>query len=301
MGRNVRDSLCHVATRLISSALAPTTTKTYNKTLEDFQQFVEELGVVFTYPVNPGHIVLYMSRLFTKGFASSTITSKLSAISYAHKLRSKQDSTQHFLVQKCLLGIRKSSPSVDLRLPITIEMLFSLQHYAPDVTPSFFYATMLRAMMTLSFFGLLRPGEVTGSVNNLQLHSVSIKQGSIHIKFYRFKHHQGPPVTIVVPPHNSPICPVRNLRLYLPLRGSAPGPLFCTPSRRPISYAQYHHWFQALLNRCSIHGRYNLHSFRIGAATRAISKGVSTSLLQQMGRWHSGAYSRYIRLPTVSV
>lgn len=36
------------------------------------------------------------------------------------------------------------------------------------------------------------------------------------------------------------------------------------------------------------------HSFRIGAATAAARAGLEDSLIQTLGRWHSGAYLRYI-------
>ena len=154
--------------------------------------------------------------------------SKLSAVAYAHKLRSLQDPTQHFLVVKCMLGIKKSSPSVDSRLPISTEILLQLHSNAKYVTDSFYYASMLRAMMTLSFFALLRPGEVTSSPNNLLLQSVQFKDDSLQLTFYRFKHYHGPPVVLVVPPQPSPLCPVLNLQEFLSHWGTSPGPLFCT-------------------------------------------------------------------------
>jgi hypothetical protein len=42
---------------------------------------------------------------------------------------------------------------------------------------------------------------------------------------------------------------------------------------------------------------YKSHSFRIGAATTAWAKGFSEEQIQQMGRWNSEAFKKYIRIP----
>jgi hypothetical protein len=55
---------------------------------------------------------------------------------------------------------------------------------------------------------------------------------------------------------------------------------------------------QAALQRAGIQQEnYNGHSFRIGAATTAAQKGLEDSLIQTLGRWKSGAYKVYIKLP----
>jgi hypothetical protein len=43
------------------------------------------------------------------------------------------------------------------------------------------------------------------------------------------------------------------------------------------------------------------HSFRIGAATTAWAKGFSEEQIQQMGRWNSKAFKKYIRIPLLSL
>ena len=43
--------------------------------------------------------------------------------------------------------------------------------------------------------------------------------------------------------------------------------------------------------------KYSGHSFRIGAATMAASKGVEGSVIQTLGRWESLAYLQYVCIP----
>ena len=42
--------------------------------------------------------------------------------------------------------------------------------------------------------------------------------------------------------------------------------------------------------------KYCGHSFRIGAATTAATKGVEDSVIKTLGRWESVAYLQYVRL-----
>jgi hypothetical protein len=46
---------------------------------------------------------------------------------------------------------------------------------------------------------------------------------------------------------------------------------------------------------------YKSHSFRIGAATTAWAERFSEEQIQQMGRWNSKAFKKYIRIPLLSL
>ena len=156
-------------------------------------------------------------------------------------------------------------------------------------------------MMTLAYYGFLRPGEITDSTNNIYLHQVQLQPASIMITFQRFKHHTGPPVSINIASHPGITCPVTALHNYLSQRGMSPGPLFCTHTGHPITYHTLSMWFKSLLIRCNMPQHINLHSFRIGAATDAYIRGVSSSDIKIMGRWNSSAYQRYIRVPRINL
>jgi hypothetical protein len=47
--------------------------------------------------------------------------------------------------------------------------------------------------------------------------------------------------------------------------------------------------------------RYKGHSFRIGAATTAAAMDTPEDTIKRMGRWHSDAFRKYIRIPALSV
>jgi len=152
---------------------------------------------------------------------------------------------------------------------------------------------MLNAMYTLMFHAFFRVGEVTESVNNLLLSQVKIKKSSIYVKFLKFKHYNGRPITIIVQS-------VKAMSEYLSVRGSNPGPLFVFPGHKSIPGSFFTKRFNSCLAHCSLDPMlYKPHSFRIGAATNAFSNGATTESIQQMGRWKSQAFKKYIRLDSI--
>ncbi|KAK6173009.1 hypothetical protein SNE40_016550 [Patella caerulea] len=47
--------------------------------------------------------------------------------------------------------------------------------------------------------------------------------------------------------------------------------------------------------------RYKGHSFRIGGATTALMMGINERTIQQLGRWKSNAFQKYIRIPALKL
>ena len=237
--------------------------------------------------------------MFNQGLATSTMTSKLSALSYYAKLKGVDDPMQSFIVQKALVGARKSAPSQDVRLPITVPILKTLMSLTREVTMGLYNAKLLKAMMALSFYTFLRPGEVTSSPHNIQFSSLKMFPDYLEVTFQSYKHSTGKPVTIRVSAQDNATCPVRALEQYISERGVVSGPLFCSHTLHPISYQQYNTWFNDLINRGGVQGVFGLHSFRLGSATHAALKGHSSSVIQTVGRWRSAAYQKYIRISNI--
>ena len=94
------------------------------------------------------------------------------------------------------------------------------------------------------------------------------------------------------------ICPVAAMLAYLVVRGQDDGPLFRLRDGRPLSRE---HLVRVLRSSLSSAGmdcsRYSGHSFRIGAVTTAIAKGVPEATVQMLGRWASDSFKRYVRIP----
>ena len=156
-------------------------------------------------------------------------------------------------------------------------------------------------MITLSFYSFLRPGEVTRSPNNIGFQQVQVQQDNLCITFLQIKHYQGHPVTIVVNSQHSSPCPVKSVREYISIRGDSKGSLFCHPNLSPITYSEYSQMFSNIQSFLTSKDTYHLHGLRIGAATYAAIKGIPEETIKRMGRWHSNAFTKYIRISSFNV
>ncbi len=282
--------------------MSPSTIKAYNSSLTLFHHFVKSLNGSFSsFPANPGHIALFITHLHKRGLAPSTISSKLSAVSFMHKLYNKIDPVQNFLVSKLLRGLRKIRPVNDTRLPMSPRMLLEVMGNMQNFGFSVFEQLIFRSMITLAFAAFLRPGEFTASPNNLQLADVTIYKSYIIIVFKKYKHSTGSPATLCIRANGTPYCPWVALVQYLQFRGNDAGPLFCNVDSRPVSYNCFAHWFEIVSVWLGAHGSLSPHSLRIGAATHAAASGMSDILIKQMGRWSSDAYKNYVRIPALCV
>lgn len=166
---------------------------------------------------------------------------------------------------------------------------------------------LFSAMFTLAFFAFLRLGELAvQSVSKpqyvIQLRDIQLAPDHLLITLHTYKHSaQRPPVTIKVDGQAHPICPVQTLHSFLSMRGKAAGPLFCFPDLKPLTKSFVSSNLAIILKAAGLDPtNFKGHSFRIGAATYAASQGLSSLQIQQMGRWHSTAFQRYIRISTIS-
>ena len=279
---------------------------TYNAHLLRFSTFIAPASI----PATTNHVLCFVAHLFEQKYAPSSIASHLSAIAYAHKTLSVPDPTDHFLVRKLQSGAAKLAAKPDTRLPITPRILTELFFTIDRLNFSIYQRVLLKSCFTLAFFGLLRLGEISTTAGAkptyvIQLSDIDLHQDHVLLTMHTYKHSQpNNPVSLRIASQHPPICPVASLRSFIALRGSLPGPLFCFPDLRPLSKSFLTSNLASILALAGFDPqRYKCHSFRIGAATYAATQGLSSTQIQNMGRWRSPAFQRYIRidtLPTVS-
>ena len=92
------------------------------------------------------------------------------------------------------------------------------------------------------------------------------------------------------------MCLVKAMVAYLTVRSPAPSPLFLFQDGAMLSRP----CLIAAVRACLAAGGINQdcgHSFRIGAATTAVKKGIEDSMIQVLGHWQSSAYLHYVRIP----
>lgn len=302
------------ANRLLQNAMANSTWKTYNSALQCFQTFRSSYNMSSIWPVPSDHLVQFISYMSLQGYSASTISTYMSGISHEHNLRGQQDSTQCFIVKKIMEGAQRGNKRVDARLPITLPLLRKLVTSLSSVCSSKYEAELFSAAFTLAFFGFLRVGEFSASSSNgndtrpLGISDVTIVNSpSRHLKvcIRESKTDQrGHSALLHINSYpNSDICPVSLLNKYLLIRPNTVNQqLFIHRNGSSITRYQVAVVLKKSLTFSRIPvSHYKTHSFRIGAATEAATRGISEQKIQAWGRWKSRVYSKYIRIPVETV
>jgi hypothetical protein len=265
---------------------------------------------VVLFPTPPAYIIEYITFAVNRGLAPGTITSQLSAVSYCHKLVGVPDPNQHFVVQKMLAGARKLKPQCDARLPITPDVLHLLIRAVDVTSEAPYYNVLIKSMFLLAFHAFLRVGEFT-FVNSDQRHTLQYADvhlqtqqstRSLVVKMSSFKHSGQTPTYLQIASQPGPLCPVAAYLRYSQMRGASKGPLYIFPDKTPVSRAFFTEQLNMALRWARLDPKhYKGHSFRLGAATTAAANGMSEARIEAMGRWHSKAYKKYIRIQIATV
>lgn len=297
-----------VASTLISQSLSKSTKHSYKRSWVDFKSTCQSFAVPHC-PASSRALLLYIGHCVTNNLSYRTILTRLSAISFVHKFRQVKDSTQTFLVKKCLLGCRKSLLSHDVRKPISREMLCTLCDNLTSIFADSYRVLLFKAMFMLAFYAFLRVSEFTLTSNHnthvLKRSQISIvspsasKPQMISIQFHSYKHSKDRPFVLNVESSaNKNYCPVYSIVQYLNVRSDTPGPFFIFKDGAGVSSSYFNSVLKSLvLQSTGDCNGYSSHSFRIGAATYCFhEKKMSKEIISKMARWSSNAIDSYIRV-----
>ena len=214
-----------------------------------------------------------------------------------------------------LRAVKKTQPNVSsgLRLPITFQILTELCTCLTTGVFSPFMDLMYTCIFQVAFYGFLRCGEFT--VNNISSKFLSVQDVSFdsndtlcYLNLPTSKNdtfEEGVKIPLFNP---SPLFPVNTLYKYISARrarGATPtSPLFLNTEgdALPLTRATFIHNLKEVLSRTGYADQnFSGHSFRIGACTSGASAGIEDHMLQVLGRWKSGCYTRYIRTQLSSI
>ena len=252
-------------------------------------------------PISVPHLSVFIAYLHTQGYSPASIIAHSSSIGYLHRLLGFSNPMLSTLIQKLLSGVTRVTPPSPPRLPITIGILAQLIYAVDHLVPQYYHKYLIRAMLTVGFFGLMRIGELTKSKEGLvplNLNQLTITPHLILINITHFKHNQNlRPVEVPIQPQTfRDICPVHHLTQYLQIRGNQPGPLFSFPTLKPIPRQFFSSRLAKLIRFAGFQTeRYKSHSLRIGGASYYASLGYSDNQIRLLGRWDSNAFIKYIR------
>ena len=284
------------------TALAPSTASTYKRAWKTFGDFCKG---IYNSPLQPpiavSCICAFIAYLHRKGYAPKTMSTFLSAIGYVHKLLNFPDPTSSFVVSKLIAGAYRTRPSFDVRLPITVDILNRLVESLVHTTEGEYDRYLYTAMFLFAFNTFARIGELTSSLNALQLHDIEF-QGrgfgqSVTVTFRNFKHNlTGRPHSISFQAGPTSVSAVTALTDFLKVRGQQPGPLFCTVLNKPLPRCTFDSQLRRCLRFCDLDATlYKGHSFRIGSTSYRAEQGDSDAQIRALGRWKGNAFLKYIR------
>ena len=296
------------------NALAPATRKSYASAKNRYLRFCAKAEFD---PVPPSELQLcrFVAQLAKDGLAASSIKSYLSAVRHLHlamhlpdpKIGEMGRLEQVIKGSKCEYA--KLKPGTRERLPITPELLLKMRKIWEKQSKSF-DNIMLWVASCLCFFGFLRAGELTVPTEpdydpgvHLNFSDVAVDSKSnpsllrVHIKASKTDPFRKG-IHIFMGTTGNDLCPVNAMLAYLARRGPQSGPLFLFENGRFLTRDRFVRQIKSALTAAGVSCKhYSGHSFRIGAASTAASRGIPEATIKTLGRWESSAYLLYIKLP----
>lgn len=246
-------------------------------------------------------MALFCGHLEQGGYAPSTIASSISAIGFVHKLLGVQNPCTSFFVESLVKATRKRQEPDD-RDPISLRLLERLIGAMVSRWGMSYEFLLYRCLFCTAFFGFCRIGELVSSSglsdHKLLSSNIVCEDQQVLVTFRTFKHSRKSE-QIAMRAIESVACPVRAMREYLRSRPSRDGrdALFIGRSAQPLSRSGLVNILKQLCVDVGAHGRFDGHSFRIGATCHAAAQGKTSVQIMKLGRWHSDAFKKYLRTP----
>ncbi|XP_067324594.1 integrase/recombinase xerD homolog [Anolis sagrei] len=289
----------------MSMSLAPSSRKTYLKTIQEFMEFKQNYSLPNITPTPYEHIAKFCVYSKRRGLAPQTIRSKLAAIAYWLKAQGFPDHTNDFRLHKLLSGwAREHGRQPDDREPLTPNILKGLRQTWAQVCSSSYEQLLLHAAALIAFFAALRISELvpagkTDRSNKALLFSdVKLIDEGLQISIRSSKTDQRAKGAVVVLTYcnDEEICPVRAVTTFMANRGAACGYFFIHKSGFPLTKYQFWTLTNKALKLLGLQQhKFGTHSFRIGAASTAARLGYGAEKIKSLGRWKSDAYKGYVR------
>ena len=275
----------------------------YRKAVNYFIEFRVKWDLSNVWPVGNMDIVALISHMNIEGFAPSTISTYISALSFVHKVNAWADPTSSFIVTKVKEGCRRGSCQGDSRRPITFPILVRLVDILPAICKSSYEEALFKAAILLAFFGFLRVSEFACTKKEawskvINVNDISLQKGQLGVVLRFSKTDQcGQSVKLLIDKSKDvKLCPVKAMSDWLNIRGEVLGPLFIHFGGDPLTSFQFGQVLKEGIKTIGLSpDYYSSHSLRIGAATSAALCGFSDERIKEMGRWKSAAFKVYIR------
>ena len=279
--------------RLVNNALAQGTHTSYARSVQRFQAFAHRSGVNKKCIFTAKTVELWIADLSLSKCSHGSVLSHISALRHYYKVNGIDSSLDSPKMKLMLRGLKRTAvPSLK---PCYAMSCSELERFCQLCTKVVKDSKRLIAMVTLAFYGFLRPSEycVSSAGHSLKWGDICIgkKKNAVQLKFQTYKHSKGSAIITVWAVHEPITCPVSALIKYRKFVGSKgkDEPLFQT------SINSFREEFSHLCKLAKLREGLTPHSLRRGGVTWASRIGWSDTRIKVHGRWQSDAYKQYAR------
>lgn len=178
-------------------------------------------------------------------------------------------------------------------------------HIMLNNTGQVYLGTLLKAMFSVAYFGLLRVGEMVQSAHQIKYKNVHFaknkKKITLLLESSKTHSKNDKPQKVVLPQvaELPQYCPVTLLKAFMKLRESSSNSqaLFILQGGQPVTAAMFRGWMRRILKHIGLANKlYDTHSFRSGRCCDLRKLGYSLEAIKQAGRWVSSAIIVYLKL-----
>jgi hypothetical protein len=307
----------NLARDLFLSALAPNSRRTYHSGQRSFLLFCARVRVTEPLPATPTDVCMWLTSLAARRLRFTTIDNYRWALHSLHTdlgLPSVLDTNPQ--VQRIIDGIKRVQGANALRpprLPVSPSVIRAITPLLNRDDPDH---RMLLAAMWVACTAMLRPGELgvesaKAPTRLLTLQSLSLSRSSPPSYSILIAESKTDQLRAGVRVRVAGRSATRALSHYLAKRApthTPNSPLFARADGSPLTHAFLVESTIALAKKANISftdpqsGRqFSGVSFRKGGATALAEAGVPDRIIQELGRWKSFCYKRYIHASELSL
>ena len=265
-------------------------------------------------------LVLFVGYLIDDNKQSSTVRSYVSAIRAVLKNVGIKLSQDLSLINSLTKACRLVNDQIRTRLPIQKALLSAIIHQIDIMYGTQpFLQVLYKTMISTSYFGLLRVGEIMSGDHPVLARDVHIAANKRKIMFVlhtsktHWKNMKPQMIKITSSkatnkkkrvldkgqPVQNKIYPYELLREYLAIRGpykKDEEPFFVFSDQSPVAPVHLRNCLRNSLKQAGFqYELYSVHSLRMGRACDLLKLGVSVETINKMGRWRSNAVFRYLK------
>ena len=289
------------------------TNQTYLSIWRQFNRFV--IGLDRRPKLWEDRTTFFIGYLIDKGMQSTTIKSYVSAIKKTLLMDGYEWDDKLVLVRSLSRACSIVNDRVRTRLPIQCGLLeillFETQRHFRLKTQAYL-EILYKTLFALSYYGLMRIGEVTKSPHVLKaknVHLATNKDKLLLILYTSKTHHEGNRLQKIKITSNRNeksgfyvhrnFCPFKLMRQYMRAQGGYDHEheqFFIFRDGTPVTPLHARNLLKVLLTNLNLDNRlYGMHSFRIGRTTDLVKYNHSLDEVRRMGRWKSNVIYKYIR------